>query len=158
MVHARESVIDGQGLFATQPIPTGARVLRYLGERIDKAEALRRCELDNRFIFLFDDEWDIDGSVPENLARFGNHSCSPNCETESDQGEIWVIALRDIAPGEEITYNYGYDLDEYRDYPCRCGSSNCVGYIVAEEFFEHVRLNNAGVAAAALGAACQARV
>ena len=141
MVHSRESVIHGTGLFASEAIPAGARVLRYLGERIDKAEALRRCELDNRYIFQFDDEWDIDGSVPENLARFGNHSCSPNCETEIDQGEIWVIALRDIAPGEEITYNYGYDLDEYRDYPCRCGSSNCLGYIVAEEFFDHVRAN-----------------
>jgi len=68
------------------------------------------------------------------------------------------VAVRDIAPGEEITYNYGYDLGEYLEYPCRCGAANCVGYILAEEFFEHVRLNQAGKPADALGDALGTRV
>ena len=53
------------------------------------------------------------------------------------------MALRTIRPGEEITFNYGYDLADYRDHPCRCGSPNCVGYIVAEEFKETVRRKEA---------------
>jgi uncharacterized protein len=141
VVESRESTIQGQGLFATHAIPAGARILKYIGERIDKAESLRRCEQGNHYIFTLDDEWDIDGSVAQNLARFANHSCLPNCETEVENGEVWIIAVREIAPGEEITYNYGYDLEEYKDYPCHCGSPDCLGYIVAEEFFLHVRNN-----------------
>ena len=141
MVHSRESVIDGCGLFATQAIAAGTRIRQYVGERIDKAESSRRCEAGNHYIFTLDDEWDIDGNVPENLARFANHSCSPNCESVIEGSEVWIVAIRDIAPGEEITYNYGYDLEEYREYACHCGSTDCVGYIVAEEFFDHVRAN-----------------
>ncbi|HKQ36771.1 MAG TPA: SET domain-containing protein-lysine N-methyltransferase [Verrucomicrobiae bacterium] len=141
MVYARQSIIDGTGLFASQRIPAGTRILQYLGERIGKAEASRRCEAGNHFIFTLDDDWDIDGNVPQNLARFANHSCTPNSESIIEGPEVWVIAIRDIAPDEEITYNYGYDLEAYRDYACRCGSANCVGYMVAEEFFEHVRAN-----------------
>jgi SET domain-containing protein len=150
VVHARESTIDGRGLFASQAISVGAKILQYVGERMDKAESSRRCEAGNSYIFTLDDNTDIDGNVPENLARFANHGCSPNCEAVIEGEEIWVVALRDIAVGEEITYNYGYDLEEYREHPCRCGSRECVGYMVAEEFFSHVRLNNAsreGVAA-----------
>jgi len=141
VVHSRESTIDGTGLFASQAIPAGTRIMQYLGERIDKTEATRRCEAGNHFIFTLDDVWDIDGNVSGNLARFANHSCTPNTESIIEGSEVWVIALRDIAPGEEITYNYGYDLEAYKDYACRCGSVNCVGYIVAEEFFDHVRAN-----------------
>jgi SET domain-containing protein len=141
VVQSRESTIHGHGLFASQAIAAGTRMVKYIGERIDKAESLRRCEEGNHFIFELDDQWDIDGSAPENLARFANHSCSPNSESEIENGEVWLIALRDITPGAEITYNYGYGLEEYREYPCQCGSPGCVGFIVAEEFFSHVRNN-----------------
>jgi uncharacterized protein len=143
VVYSRESTIEGRGLFASQAIPSGTRILRYLGERIGKEESTRRCEAGNHFIFTLDDDWDIDGDVPENMARFGNHSCSPNAEAIIEGSEVWIETVRDIAAGEEITYNYGYDLEEYREYPCRCGSPDCIGYMVAEEFFEHVRANNA---------------
>lgn len=139
MVYSRQSDIHGQGLFAQTAIPAGTRIIQYTGERITKAESLLRCEQDNSYIFTLDDHFDVDGSVPENLARFANHSCSPNAESELRDGEIWIVALRDIAPGEEITYNYGYDLEEYRDYPCRCGSPDCAGYMVAEELSPLVR-------------------
>ncbi len=117
----------------------GACVLEYVGEIINKAESLRRCEANNEYIFSLDDECDVDGNVPWNPARLINHSCAPNCEAVLGEGRIWIVATRDIAAGEELTFNYGFDLEDYRNYPCACGAPNCVGYIVAEEFFEHVR-------------------
>jgi uncharacterized protein len=133
-----ESPIHGQGGFAKAVIPKGTRILEYLGERISKAESLRRCEADNQYIFALNATEDLDGNVAWNPARLLNHSCAPNCEAELQDERIWIVASRDIQAGEEVTFNYGYDLTDYLDYPCRCGSPNCVGYIVAEEFFEHM--------------------
>jgi SET domain-containing protein len=135
----RPSPIHGTGGFARTAIPKGTRVIEYVGERIDKRESLRRCEANNEYIFTLNDEHDLDGSVEWNPARFINHSCTPNCDAEIDDDRIWVVANRDIQPGEEITFNYGFDLEDYRKYPCLCGSPDCVGYIVDAEFFEHVR-------------------
>lgn len=135
----RPSSIHGLGGFAKRPIGCGTRVAEYVGERINKSESLRRCKESNEYIFTLNEEQDLDGNVAWNPARLINHSCAPNCEAELQDGRIWIIAARDIAAGEEITFNYGYDLLDYQDYPCRCGSTNCVGCIVAEEFFEYVR-------------------
>jgi uncharacterized protein len=132
------SAIDGLGGFAETDFACGAAIIEYCGERITKAESLRRCEEGNGFIFALDDEFDLDGSVDTNPARFLNHSCAPNCVTEFRDGRIWIVALRDINAGEEITFNYGYTLDEYREHPCYCGAAICAGYILAEEFFDHV--------------------
>jgi hypothetical protein len=142
LIVIRPSPIAGLGAFAARPIPAGARVLEYLGERISKAESLRRCAADNTFIFALDDESDLDGNVPWNPARFLNHSCAPNCEAVEQEGHIWIIALQFIRVGEELTFNYGYDLESYHEHPCRCGAPECVGYIVAEEFFPSVRRQN----------------
>jgi SET domain-containing protein len=139
----KSSPIHGTGGFAGQFIPRNAPVIEYLGERIDKAESLRRCEADNQYIFTLDPQTNIDGNVDWNPARFLNHSCSPNCEAEVMDDRIWIIAHRDILPGEEVTFNYGFDLEDYKNYPCRCGAPNCVGFIVAEEFFGHVRRQRA---------------
>ena len=139
----RHSQIHGAGGFARHFIPKGPRVIEYLGQQISKGESLRRCVANNPYIFTLTDEFDLDGDVPWNQARFINHSCAPNCEAEQEAGHIWIIALRDIAAGEELSFNYGYDLEEYREHPCRCGAKECVGYIIAEEFFEHVRKQNA---------------
>jgi SET domain-containing protein len=138
-IEIRSSGIHGQGAFARCSIPAESRIIEYVGERVDKAESARRCDNSNPYIFAINDEWDIDGDVPWNPARFFNHSCSPNCESRQEEDRIWIWTLRDIAPGEELTYNYGYDLTEWRDYPCQCGAANCVGFIVAEEFQETVR-------------------
>ncbi len=138
-VAIRNSGIHGTGAFAARRLSRGARVIEYVGERIDKEESLRRCEGNNEYIFSLDHEHDLDGNVPWNPARFINHSCEPNCEAIFEAGNIWIVAARDICPGEEITFNYGFDLEDYRRYPCHCGAPRCVGYIVAEEFFEHLR-------------------
>ena len=134
----KASLIHGFGGFAKAAIGKGTRVVEYVGERISKSESLRKCEGNNEFIFSLNEEQDLDGDVAWNPARLLNHSCAPNCEAELQEDRIWIVATRDIAAGEEVTFNYGYDLVDYRDYPCRCGAPECIGYIVAEEFFEHV--------------------
>jgi hypothetical protein len=139
LVYFRRSAIHGIGGFARADIATGTRVIEYIGERITKDESLRRCELSNEYIFSLDDAHDLDGNVSWNPARFLNHSCDPNCEAEPGDGCIWIVAKHDIRAGEEITFNYGYDLEDYREHPCHCGAADCVGYIVAEEFLDHVR-------------------
>jgi uncharacterized protein len=135
----KSSPIHGMGGFARVDIPAGARVIEYVGEKITKQESLARCEQNNEYIFALDDEHDLDGHVSWNPARFLNHSCEPNCEARLEGGCIWVVAIREIRAGEELTFNYGYDLADYAEHPCGCGAPGCVGYIVAEEFFDHVR-------------------
>jgi len=133
------SLIHGEGVFAQTEMRRGERVIEYIGEKITKAESLRRCERQNWYIFALDEQWDLDGDFEWNPARRVNHSCAPNCEAECEEGRIWIMARRDIQPGEEITFNYGYDLEDYREHPCHCGAVGCVGFIVAEEFFGKLR-------------------
>src|SRR5438477_12908127 len=115
------SGIQCMGLFAAGPIPNETRVIEYIGEKIDSAEMLHRCGAGNFYIFALRNGEYIDGKVKYNLARFINHSCVPNCEICWEDERIWIIARRDIAVGQEITFNYCYDLEDYRRYPCRCG-------------------------------------
>jgi uncharacterized protein len=142
LISFRPSGIHGTGGFAKTEIATGTRLVEYTGERIPKNESLRRCEAGNEFIFSLDDEWDLDGSVSWNQARFLNHSCEPNCEAERIDGRIWIITRREIRAGEELTFNYGYSLEDYREHECRCGAAECVGYMVSPEFYEHVKWQN----------------
>ena len=139
LLEFRESGIHGTGAFARVPIAKGFRVIEYVGERISKAESLVRCEANNPFIFTLNETEDLDGNVEWNPARYINHSCTPNCDAELDGEQIWVVTRRDIQAGEEVTFNYGYDLTDYKDFPCKCGSAECVGFMVAEEFLDHVR-------------------
>lgn len=141
LIRATTSAIHGRGVYATQPIPRGARVVEYTGERITKAEAVRREQARLRrlarggdgsvYIFVLNRRHDLDGRTGRNIARLINHSCSPNCEAFTIRGHIWIFARRDIAPGEELTFDYGFPLSEWRLHPCRCGSSGCPGYIVS---------------------------
>lgn len=137
----RRSVLHGVGVFARDFIPAGERVLEYVGERITKAEAKRREELRQAraaaggdacvYIFELNRRFDLDGDVPGNPARRINHSCAPNCEAQSDGRRVWIVALRDLAPGEELTYDYGFSVRDARRHPCRCGAPECAGFIVA---------------------------
>lgn len=141
-VLARNSVIHGRGLYARQVIPAGTRVIEYIGERITKAESVRRDEARRErlrrggsgcvYIFTLNKRHDIDGSKASNLARLINHSCEPNCRSEIIRGRIWIIARKEIAEGEELSFDYGYPLGEWRDHPCRCGAPTCAGFIVAK--------------------------
>lgn len=139
----RRSAIHGTGGYARKDIAAGTRLIEYVGEWISKDESHKRCVANNAYIFTLTDKVDLDGNVPWNPARFINHSCTPNCEAEQDDDHIWIIALRDLVAGEELSFNYGYDLEDYREHPCRCGTPACVGFIVAEEYFDHVRQQSA---------------
>jgi hypothetical protein len=143
MVEFRTSHIHGCGGFATRRIEPGTAIIEYVGERISKEESLRRCEQENHFIFAINEHEDLDGNVAGNPARFLNHSCSPNAEAQLCEGRVWIVAIREILPGEEIVFNYGYDMQDYREHPCHCGSTQCVGFIVAEEFFPQLRKDSA---------------
>ena len=138
LYEVKPSRIHGRGVFARRNIAADMRVIEYVGERISKDESLRRRRAGNFFVFIVTDEFDIDGAVDWNPARFINHSCAPNCEARQEDGRIWIIAKRDIKAGEELSFNYGYDLQDYEDHPCRCGAPDCIGYMVAEEHFEDV--------------------
>jgi hypothetical protein len=149
-IKVKTSSIHNKGVFASRFIPKGTRIIEYVGEKITKKESEKRAwkvidsskknpELGAVYIFDLNSRYDIDGNVPYNTARFINHSCNPNCETELIDNHIWIVALRDINEGEELTYNYGYDLDNFQEHPCRCGSPNCIGYIVAEEHWPELK-------------------
>ena len=136
----KRSTIHGTGGFARVDIRRGKRLIEYVGNKLSKAKAQAALNNQNAYIFTLDDTYDIDGSVPWNPARFLNHSCNPNCEVEIIRSRIWIYTLRYIKAGEELTYNYSYDFEDYEDRPCNCGAANCVGYMVAERFFDTVRL------------------
>ena len=139
LIQFRRSRIHGMGGYARKNISKGTKLIEYVGRKITKAESNIQCEGDNVYIFTLDDEHDLDGNVEWNPARLINHSCAPNCEAKLEGGRIWLVAIRQIKPGEEVTFNYGFDLEDYLEYPCHCGAPGCIGYIVAEEFFDHVR-------------------
>jgi SET domain-containing protein len=135
----RTSPIHGTGAFALSRIPAETRIVEYTGEIITKEESARRCQAMNPFIFHIDEVRDLDGNQDGNPARFFNHSCEPNCESQMDDGKIWVYSRRTIEPEEELTFNYGYDLENYEEHICKCGSKTCIGYILAEDYFPQFR-------------------
>lgn len=140
----RESPMQGLGVFATRPIPEGMRLVEYAGARLTPAQADSRYpdvpgERHHTFLFAIDDGVVIDAAVGGNEARFINHSCEPNCDAVIDDGRIWIDAIRDIEPGEELAYDYAYVLEERhtpaarRRFPCHCGAGRCRGTILARK-------------------------
>jgi uncharacterized protein (TIGR00106 family) len=140
----KKSSIHNKGIVAKKFIPEGTQVIEYVGEKVTKKRAdeiyeqsLRDHQKDSSkgavYLFVLNSRYDINGNVSWNTARYINHSCEPNCETDIIDDKIWIIATRDIEAGEELSYDYGYDLENWEDHPCRCGAKNCVGYIVADE-------------------------
>jgi uncharacterized protein len=138
LIEVRNSDVHGRGVFAVAAIKKGARVLEYLGERVSHAAADRRYEdhdeTDNHtFLFIVDRNTVIDAAVGGNDARFINHQCEGNCESVIVNRRVFIDATRDIAPGEELGYDYeiGRDKDDPPNvdeiYACRCGSPKCRG-------------------------------
>ncbi len=132
MVEARASGIHGHGVFAIAPIPRGTEIIEYLGEKISKSEATQRQQTHGVYIFILNTRVDVDGATGGNGAHLINHGCGPNAEAMIDENRIVICALRRIPPGEEITYDYGFDTEEHEDHRCRCGAPACIGFIVAK--------------------------
>src|SRR6516165_6988192 len=114
----------GLGLFATRPIKRAAYIATYRGRRISIEEADEREARGARYMFALNSRWTIDGSPRWNVARYINHSCQPNAKPVGRKGGIVIVALRQIEPGEEITYDYGREylkclLD---NGGCRCAA------------------------------------
>ena len=137
----RRSPIHGLGAFAIRNIPKRTRVIEYAGERINNQVADRRYDDESMrrhhtFLFILSQRTVVDAAYNGNEARFVNHSCDPNCETLIDGGKVWIQAIKPIAAGEEITYDYQYEDDkdytqkDYLFYGCVCGARNCRGTIV----------------------------
>ena len=146
----RRSKIHLRGVYAKKNIPEGTQVIQYVGNKLTKAQSDKiydeqweksknHTKGGGVYIFELNKRYDIDGNVSWNTARLINHSCDPNCETDIIKGKIWIIAIRDIKKGEELTYDYGFDWEDYEDHPCKCGAKNCVGYIVGEEDWSRLR-------------------
>jgi len=138
LIEVRDSPLHGLGVFALRRIARGTRVLEYLGERISHEEADRRYEHKNAhdnhtFLFIADDATVIDAGVDGNEARFVNHACDPNCESVIEDSRVFIDAIRAIAPGDELTYDYQIqreasdppDIDAI--FACRCGLPRCRG-------------------------------
>jgi uncharacterized protein len=132
----KKSGIHGCGCYTTVPIPEGTHIVEYTGTRLTKEEADAFYE-DRNTTYLFcigEGDYVVDG---DSIAAFINHCCDANCETDEIDDHIWIIAARDIAPGEELTYDYNlYDGDEDDDATCHCGAKDCRGTMYGEEEIE----------------------
>jgi uncharacterized protein len=150
-VRVRNSTIHGRGVFATRAIKKGERVIEQKGARIthDECDALdsNSTESGHTFLFTLNDDYVIDTNRGGNAARWINHGCTPNCESEYEEDDlgrphkdrIFINAMRDIKIGEELTYDYFITLDEEHTdemkkiWQCLCGARKCIGTMLAEK-------------------------
>jgi len=142
----KNSKIDNKGLYANRDIKDRTRIIEYKGKILTKKQVEENPKFDNEkaiYLFNINKKYDLDGDYKYNIARLINHSCDPNCEVFGTGLKVWVYAIRDIKKGEELTYDYGFGYDEdYKDFPCKCKSKNCVGYIVREGSRWRIKLKN----------------
>ena len=152
MWKVKKSKIHGSGVVATVNIKKNIKIIEYVGEKISKKEGDKRSA--NRikkyskkknegivYIFELNKKYDIDGTPEYNKARYINHSCNPNCDVDIIDNKIWIISIKKIEKGQELSYDYGYpfDKDDYHDHKCKCGSSNCIGFIVSQDDWKKLK-------------------
>jgi hypothetical protein len=144
LFEVRASRLHGSGAFAVAPISARTKIVEYVGERLSDQQVEERYgaeRLDNPHTFLFwvRDDLYVDAAVGGNDARFINHSCDPNCEVEIEDDRIFIYSIRDIDPGEELTYDYSLDVEEKptpelcKVFACRCGAPSCRGTMLELE-------------------------
>ena len=133
----KKSNIDNKGLIAAKNIKKGSKIIEYKGKLISKKESEDNPKFDNSkriYLFEINKRYDLDGDFNFNTARLINHSCNPNCEVVGKGLKLWIESIRDIKKGEELTCDYGFSYDaDYKQFPCKCKSRNCCGYIVRSE-------------------------
>ena len=132
----KKSKIDKNGLYANCNIKRGTKIIEYKGKLVTVKNSEKDPKFDNsKAIYLFgiNKKYDLDGNFSFNTARLINHSCEPNCEVFGEGLKLWIFAMKNIKKGEELSYDYGFSFDQdYKNYPCNCGSKNCAGYIIRE--------------------------
>jgi len=114
------------GLFATKPIKKGAKIVRYFGPLLD-CRKKKHDAIENKYLFELNNRWTIDGSVRKNIARYINHACKPNAESDvsARKRKVVIRAIKNIEPGEEINYDYGTDYFKAYLKPigCKCAAA-----------------------------------
>ena len=133
----KKSGINNLGLFAKTDIKKGEKVIEYKGKKFTHKQVEENDRFDNSkaiYLFTLNERYVLDGDTKTNIAKYINHSCDPNCEVDIINGKIWIIAIKDIKKGDELSYDYGFGYDaDFRQFPCKCGSKNCCGYIVRDD-------------------------
>ena len=133
----KKSGINNLGLFAQGDINKGEKVIDYKGKKFTHKQVEENDRFDNSkaiYLFTLNEHYVLDGDTKTNTAKYINHSCDPNCEVDIINGKIWIIAIKDIKKGDELSYDYGFGYDaDFRQFPCKCGSKNCCGYIVRDD-------------------------
>ena len=135
----KKSKIDnkGRGLYAKFDIKEGTKIINYLGKIISNKEVDNSNKFDNKkpiYLFTLNNRYTLDGDFHWNIAGLVNHSCNNNCDYRGKGLKVWITSIRDIKKGEEFTCDYGFSYDrDYKQFPCKCKSKNCCGYIVREE-------------------------
>ncbi len=116
----------GLGLFATKPIKKGTKIVRYIGPLLD-CKKKKDDAIENKYLFELNNRWTIDGSVRENVARYINHACKPNAESDvrPRKRKVFIRAIKNIEPGEEINYDYGTDYFKAYLKPIGCKCAAC---------------------------------
>jgi SET domain-containing protein len=116
----------GLGLFATKPIKKGAKIVRYFGPLLDSRNK-KHDDIENKYLFELNGRWTIDGSVRKNVARYINHACKPNAESDvsARKRKVVIRAIKHIEPGEEINYDYGTDYFKAYLKPIGCKCAFC---------------------------------
>ncbi|GEC58406.1 SET domain-containing protein [Bradyrhizobium japonicum] len=116
----------GLGLFATKPIKKGTKIIRYFGPLLDSKKKDEDA-IENKYLFELTNRWTIDGSVRENVARYINHACRPNAESDvrPRKRKVFIRAIKDIEPGDEINYDYGTDYFKAYLKPIGCKCDAC---------------------------------
>ena len=141
----KKSPIHSNGIYAKKDIPKNTKIIEYVGKKIASSESdkaikrdynnyKRNKDLGEVYLFELNKDYDIDGNYSYNTARFINHSCNPNCKYKYEKGKIWIVSIRKIKKGEELSFDYDFDLEDYENYPCKCGSKNCIGFIVGKKY------------------------
>ena len=113
----------GLGLFATRPIKKGDAIVEYIGDRLASDEA---DEVNSKYLFEINDKITVNGAPRYNKARYINHGCKPNAETEIIRSRIFILAKKDIEPGDEITYHYGKNYFKHFIKPIGCKCAHCL--------------------------------
>jgi hypothetical protein len=116
----------GLGLFATRPIKKGAKIVRYFGPLLDSKKK-KDDAIENKYLFELNNRWTIDGSVRKNIARYINHACKPNAESDvmPRKRKVVIRAIKNISPGDEINYDYGTDYFKAYLKPIGCKCDAC---------------------------------